>query len=508
VAQGVLFHGRTTTRAHWRAWRERRRSLEARWVGLKSWLTALKAAIAGAPPVLEPSDGRVLFLSHAAFWRTRHDPATAERRLYEHYFDRLIPAVESDESLECTVLAVGPATSHRTRDLSARLGEWSRLRTEAGPFVHIDRYSGFALHRRVRRASAEARRLWGTLRRLPAVRGAFSHAGVRFDDLTAADLAGMLLLQAPWAVRCYEEMRAAVAALRPRVVALYAEDSGWGRATEAACREAGVPTVGVQHGILYPNYYSYMHAEGDDDCPRPDRTAIFGEAAKRFLVEQGRYDPETLVITGSPKFDALLETAATLDRAAARERLGVRDGDLLLVVASRYRGIRVSFQSIGSALPGLLAAVETLDDVELIIKPHPAEPIRDYEARVREAGARHCRVVAPKSDLIELIHAADALVTVESLSAVEALVLGRPVLVLNMPTNLRAMVERGVALGVGMGEDPRPALESLRDPQTLERLRAARDAYLPELASGRDGRATERIVALLRQTAATGRVVR
>ena len=42
---------------------------------------------------------------------------------------------------------------------------------------------------------------------------------------------------------------------------------------------------------------------------------------------------------------------------------------------------------------------------------------------------------------MELLHAADALCTVESLSAVEALVLGRPVLVLNTPTNLRELVE-------------------------------------------------------------------
>jgi CDP-glycerol glycerophosphotransferase (TagB/SpsB family) len=178
------------------------------------------------------------------------------------------------------------------------------------------------------------------------------------------------------------------------------------------------------------------------------------------------------------------------------------------VAASRYRGIRLGFQSIGSALPGLIAAVEKLEGVSLIIKPHPAESPAPYAARLSEAGALRSRVVPPKSDLIELIHAADALVTVESLSAVEALVLERPVVVLSMPTNLAEMVKHGAAVGVGMGEDPSRALESLRDPATLERLRQARERYLPELASGRDGLATARIVSLLRETAESGRVVR
>jgi len=60
------------------------------------------------------------------------------------------------------------------------------------------------------------------------------------------------------------------------------------------------------------------------------------------------------------------------------------------------------------------------------------------------ASARACHAragVAGHADLVKLLFAADVLVTVESLSAVEALVLDRPVVVLNMPTNLAEMVE-------------------------------------------------------------------
>jgi UDP-N-acetylglucosamine 2-epimerase len=103
-----------------------------------------------------------------------------------------------------------------------------------------------------------------------------------------------------------------------------------------------------------------------------------------------------------------------------------------------------------------------------------------------------------------VVLAADALVTVESLSAVEALVLDRPVLVLNMPTNLREMVEQGVALGVGVGEDPGSALRDLLfDAEIRGRLEAARRLYLSDVAHGVDGRATERILALLREAAAS-----
>jgi UDP-N-acetylglucosamine 2-epimerase len=116
-------------------------------------------------------------------------------------------------------------------------------------------------------------------------------------------------------------------------------------------------------------------------------------------------------------------------------------------------------------------------------------------------------VLPPGTGLLELLFAADALVTVESLSAVEAVVLGRPVVVLEMPTHLRELVDQGVALGVGRGEDPRATLEAvLFDEATRGALARARGRYLSELAMGLDGGSTARIVALIRQTAEGGGV--
>jgi hypothetical protein len=256
--------------------------------------------------------------------------------------------------------------------------------------------------------------------------------------------------------------------------------------------------VAVQHGILYPKYYSYRHDPDEDACPRPDRTAVFGEAAGRLLREMGRYPAHTLVTTGSPKFDDLLRGARERDRDLVRRRLGVGEGERLVVVASRFQAIRRTHQAIGSAFPSLVRAVESLPGVRALVKPHPAEPPGAYDGVLRREGARRVAVVPPGTDLVELLYAADALVTVESLSAVEALVLGRPVIVLNMPTHLRDLVDQGVALGVAAGEDPLPALRAaLLDADTLGRLAQARARYLSDFAMGVDGRATARIAALL-----------
>lgn len=500
TARRVLFHGP--------AGRPRRRgvlavSLRSRWNTVKTFLGAGKAALLG-PPRPRGEKERALFLSHAAFWRTRAGTAGTEE-WYEHYFDRLIPEVAARGILEPLVVAVGPRAAFRRRGAGSRLRDWLALPGAGGPYVPINRHASFAAFGAVRRATAEIRRLWRRLRKSPGLRQAFSHRGVGFADLAEEAFAGTMLLQLPWAVRSFEEVSATLAAARPAVLCLYAESSGWGRAALAACRAAGVPTVAMQHGILYPGYYSYLHAEDEGDCPRPDRTAVFGEAARRFLVEEGRYAPGSLVVTGSPRFDALVEASSRWDRQALRARHGVGEDERLLVVASRFRPITETHEAIGAEFPALVRAVEALPGVRCLVKPHPAEPASPYAQEVRRQASARVAVLPGSASLLELLHAADALVTVESLSAVEALVLGRPVVVLSMPSHLRALVDAGAALGVVAGGDPAPALRSvLFDEETRRRLEAARQAYVSDVAQGVDGGATARILDLVHASARRG----
>ncbi len=473
---------------------------------LKTLLAALKARLLGAPraPGADDARRRVALLSHAAFWRARPDESGGGRA-YEHYFDRLIPALDEQPDLRPVVVAVGPRSAFRRRGTAARLREWLRLSPDAREYLHVQRYTTLGVFRETRAALRAQRALWRALRGSPGLRESLAHSGVSFADLAAPDVAATLLLQLPWAVRSQAEARAMLRAQRPAALCLYAESSGWGRAALHAARREGVPSVALQHGILYPTYFSYLHPPGEEDCPRPDLSAVFGEAARSFLVERGGYPQASLRVTGSPKFDELLAAAGRRDRAALRARLGVGEGEALVVLASRFRPIRPTHQAVGRELPGFVRALEATPGVTCLIKPHPAEPAEPYAAVLRALGAARARVLPPASDLIELLLLADALVTVESLSAVEALVLDRPVLVLGMPTNLRELVEAGAALGVEAGADPQPALRALLfDDATRDALEQARARYRQHVAGGLDGRATERLVELLREAARRG----
>ncbi len=107
-------------------------------------------------------------------------------------------------------------------------------------------------------------------------------------------------------------------------------------------------------------------------CPIPTRTAVFGELAKELLIRRGSYPEERIVVTGSPKFDALVRGASSYDRARTRQSLQVPDATRFLVLATRWTAVFPVFEE-------LVRAIENVPGVLLFVKPHQAESPGPYE---------------------------------------------------------------------------------------------------------------------------------
>jgi CDP-glycerol glycerophosphotransferase (TagB/SpsB family) len=146
--------------------------------------------------------------------------------------------------------------------------------------------------------------------------------------------------------------------------------------------------------------------------------------------------------------------------------------------------------------------VEHLDDLWLLVKPHQAESTTSYVEVLSRLSPSRSRLADPSMNLLELLFASDGLITVDSFASSEALVLGRPVVVVNLPSNLASLVDRGVALGVGRGASIEAALRRLLFEDRLAiQLEENRKVYLREFAFGADGRSTERIVGAILEMA-------
>ncbi len=462
-------------------------------IGLEARLSRLRPA----PDLATPRHARVAAFVHTAFWREASAPDSADQESYVGPVLAALRAVLEPGALAC--VGVGPRRNFRARRW------WDPIlgRPSDDRITPIERLAP-------RRALEGSLALWRQRNALaaavvagPAIREA---AIVRDCDLWPVlrqGLEGAARLQWPWSARAMDEAAAALEAIAPEVAVTYAEAGGWGRALVLEARRLGVPSVGLQHGFIYRHWLNYRHEPDeiaplgtDAGFPCPDRTLLFDGYAARYLAGTGRLPRESLAVTGSPKLDALQSRVAAARAegdAAVRRRIGVPVDATLLVLTSKFTEIR-------HELPELVDAVASLPGTHLAIKTHPAETAEPYR---RLAGDRpFVTVVGADADLAALLAAADAVVTMNSTVAVDALVLGVPAVTIGLPNNLSPFVEAGAMAGAHRGE-VRAALEAVLYDRGIRRGlidRAARFADEQQMrADGHSAaRAADAILSLAR----------
>jgi hypothetical protein len=270
-----------------------------------------------------------------------------------------------------------------------------------------------------------------------------------------------------------------IEALRPAVVF-----TGWEGARTAwlgAALHAGVPSVAIQHGVIYPNNPEYLRPP-HRNLVRPDRTCVYGSYERDILIGPPGYRPAAVVVTGSPRATPGhgLEPITLAEREALRRQLGVAAGDRLLVVSGARNPVGEEFHTV-SMLSQVLDG--PLPGVHVVFKLHPEESDGSYllellDGLARAGGYPPNRASTVRDvDLYQLMRSADAHLGQYSTVLTDAVLTNTPnmIAVGQAWSDVIGHVEAGVAAPVRNVEDVRMFLADPRpaDPE-------ARAAFLAE----------------------------
>jgi hypothetical protein len=262
-------------------------------------------------------------------------------------------------------------------------------------------------------------------------------------------------------------------------------------------RRRGIPSVGLQHGFIYHSWLNYLHEDdemrpdsanpSDHGFPAPVRTLVFDDYARSHLERSGRFSPESVVVTGSPRLDNLVRSVTQFtaaDIAAAREISGANGSRELVLFVAKYSQAK-------HVLGALLETVARLPNAHLAIKAHPAETPDVYSRLVGDQ--KNVRVLPATFPLGPLLRASRVVVTVNSTVALDAGVVGIPALVIGLPNNLSPFVAAGIMAGAATRSDIEPALRRiLYDKEFRQQIERSRGEYFKRFAIGSDGRAAAR----------------
>lgn len=272
-------------------------------------------------------------------------------------------------------------------------------------------------------------------------------------------------------------------------------------------RRQGIPFLLLQEGIRF----EIDSGKGTEDEVQGQggacAIAVFGQSSAEFFLRRGA-PPETIHLTGNPRFDDIRTPELERQAKAARKQLGLGDHTLLFLSNPiEFFGYCTKDEKMALVRDFVLSIDPLFDDPEfcLVFKLHGHENPEEF--RVAVGSSPHSqRILIPSAiDLYPLFEASSAAVMFGTTAGLEALLFGLPLGVIEIPRLggfLHDYVDSGAATGLRWGNELADQVAGLLDRKGT--YQPAVEKYLDRTLFVKDG-AAERVGLLVERLLARDR---
>ena len=434
----------------------------------------------------------VLITVHDRDWKTMSSPS-GQRRKGDAFFDSIIRDLQRRGF---RIVTVTPLKADFVGGLKTLV---SRLKHQKENLIHREFNSYWTM--RIWKMERDARR---------AFRKTWKEASTN-EELVSVLKKANLEDELPyyfdnifgWVAKSIEMAKRLVEEEKPDFILVSSEHGIIQKSIMVAGKMMGIPTMALQHGTIGTVHKGYLSWKGSISesgdirspfCPIPDKTAVFGSYYVDLLTKASDYPPNSVVATGQPRYDALVEASRTYNRDEFCRKLSLDPEKKLVLVMTENMPIPDGKVFLKAALK----ALKEFPEVQVVIKPHPAEEGEWYVEVVREENSG-ATILPKNADTYEALYACDLFVGSYSTVILEGVILGR----------------LGVTAFLSKGKDPTPYFrevtprvyreeelgpeirKALYDDTVRERLRRAGAKFVFEHAYKMDGKATERVTDLM-----------
>jgi hypothetical protein len=295
----------------------------------------------------------------------------------------------------------------------------------------------------------------------------------------------------------------------PNLILLVNEYSWRERSLVIAAQLLNIPVMAVQHGVIHEFHRGYMYRKKEITlgCPLPDITAVYGSYYYNLLTGISSYPKDSVIVTGQPRYDHLFAVEQKYLRNQVISKYKINPNSKIILWTTQCHGLsmkenNVNFETVFDCIDNIK------EEITLIIKQHPGETNRYTKMihRILKKYKINVIITAKDADTYELIYACDVLMTKSSTTVLEAILLDKPVIVLNLSgeQDVINFVQEGVAKGVYNRTSLEPTIVNLLN---NDDLKTYRQKFISQYLFKNDGMATSRVIQAINSIIDRGDVI-
>jgi UDP-N-acetylglucosamine 2-epimerase len=432
---------------------------------------------------------RVLVLGKNIDVRRMKDPDTGRDIRANVYLEPIIRALERSD---LDVVRV-----------ERRYGIGGKERRNSKGWNVFEKYEPTMWNRQIREKSKFLKAFWKETR--PYFEGSFIVDGKDLSSYLISSLDIMFEKRIPQVIRLIEGMKNMLRAEKPDAVLFLSDTKDTERALVIAARGLNIPVLGLAHAGFNRFSYSYQYEEGDIPADLsirapfavvPDRLMVYGPKHKRSLVSWN-WPTEIVKVTGQPRYDALNKVGDFYDKEKIRKDLKISPNKKFVLMTTQSHGLSLKVHEL-TVRESYRMARELSDEIDLRIKLHPNE--RKDRVKIdmyRDIGIEEGfePYILQDEDTVGLIYSSDILMQNHSTTAIEAILMDKPVISMNFTDgDLLGIVGKGASLEVKSQGELSDAVKSiLQNNQVNKRLKAGRKKVIYDFTYKSDGKASDRV---------------
>lgn len=260
-----------------------------------------------------------------------------------------------------------------------------------------------------------------------------------------------------------------------------------------------IPSLVIQHGLCSSyNPVGYLPLSAT-------KMAVWGDYSRKWMINRG-VDENRLVITGAPFFDRYFYRKPGKDVYTELKIDRCKKIVLYTLECSPKNVMFIKFLILPNQHKKRISAIfntfKNLPDLFLVIKVHPS--VKDssiIDIASEETGFKNYKVVYD-IDIYNLLSISDLVITSWSTVGLEAILLGKPLMIINFYGNVKdpiGFAKKGVAIAVDKPSDLKKTINSmLTDLKLQKSLGKGRRRFIRLYNYKHDGKASERVVKLIK----------